>query len=126
MSNAGADDAKANRLGRYLKSERNGLKMSLRDVESATNGEVSNAYLSQLENGKITKPSPHVLYSLSAALNIEYENLMERAGYIMKPKESYQGEKHGKAATYAIDNLTQEEENELRDFLNFIRTKKRT
>ncbi|WP_282045880.1 helix-turn-helix domain-containing protein [Roseibium album] len=126
MSNAGADDATANRLGSFLKSERNGLKMSLRDVESATNGEVSNAYLSQLENGKITKPSPHILYSLSAALNIDYENLMERAGYIMKPKDSYQGEKHGKAATYAIDNLTQEEEDVLRDYLNFIRTKKRT
>src|ERR1700752_1741933 len=100
-------------LGRYLKSVRLGSKMTLRDVEEATGKEVSNAYLSQLEGGKITKPSPHILYALSTALGVAYEALMERAGYIVPAATHLDGEKHGRAATFAIDHLTAEEESEL-------------
>jgi len=32
---------------------------------------------------------------------------------------------HGKAATYSIDNLSAEEEKELMDYLNFIRSKRK-
>ncbi len=99
--------------------------MTLRDVEEATGKEVSNAYLSQLEGGKITKPSPHILYSLSTALGVAYESLMERAGYIVPAATRPEGEKHGRAATFAIDNLTSEEESELLDYLAYIRSKRR-
>jgi transcriptional regulator with XRE-family HTH domain len=99
--------------------------MSLRDVEEATGKEVSNAYLSQLEGGKITKPSPHILYALSSALGVAYEALMERAGYIVPAADRAKGSKHGRAATFAIDNLSAEEENELLDYLNYIRSKRR-
>ena len=75
-------EADRSRLGAYIKKARQDLNMSLRDVESATGKEVSNAYLSQLESGKILKPSPHVLFSLSSALRVPYEELMTRAGYI--------------------------------------------
>jgi len=111
-------------LGRYLVKARSDKKMSLRAVEDATGGEVSNAYLSQLETGKITKPSPHILYSLSEALHVPYEALMERAGYIAPSGDNRGGAKHGNAATFAIENLTSEEETELLDYLNYLRTRK--
>ena len=38
-------------LGQYLASIRADRKMTLREVEEATNKVVSNAYLSQIENG---------------------------------------------------------------------------
>ena len=112
-------------LGRYLKSVRLGSKMTLRDVEEATGKEVSNAYLSQLESGKISKPSVHVLYALSTSLGVPYETLMERAGYIVPSGHRAEGQKHGKAATYSIDNLSADEEKELMDYLNFIRSKRK-
>ena len=56
--------------------------MTLRQVEEATNKEVSNAYLSQIENDKIQKPSPNVLHALAEIYGISYEQLMEMAGYI--------------------------------------------
>lgn len=115
----------AESLGRYLKSVRLGSKMTLRDVEEATGKEVSNAYLSQLESGKITKPSVHILYALSTSLGVPYETLMERAGYIVPTGQRTEGAKHGKAATYSIDNLTSEEEKELLDYLNYIRSKRK-
>lgn len=99
--------------------------MSLRAVEAATDKEVSNAYLSQLESGKITKPSPHILYALSDALSVDYDELMRRAGYLgAKSKSRGTDEQHGRAATSAIDNLTTDEEAALLQYLKFIRTTK--
>ena len=113
-----------NRLGDYLKSVRRGLGLSLREVEAATGREISNAYLSQLETGKIQKPSPHTLYTLSIALALHYEDLMERAGYIAPNAERDDDAKHGRAATFAIENLTAEEESALLDHLAYIRWKR--
>lgn len=118
-----AAENNAIRLAQLLRSERSRNGFTLRDVEKITDGEVSNAYLSQLENGKIAKPSPHILYALSEALGVPYDQLMERAGYISGGDKRKDGEKHGRAATFSIDNLSNEEERELRDYLNFIRMK---
>lgn len=111
-------------LGLYLKTLRAGTTLSLRDVEEATSKEVSNAYLSQLENGKIAKPSPNVLHSLAAVYNVPYAKLMERAGYISPSGPKADHVKHGRAATFAIENLTDEEEKELLKYLSFYRTQK--
>lgn len=100
--------------------------MTQRDVEEATNKEVSNGYLSQLESGKISKPSPHVLFTLSTVLQADYQTLMQRAGYILPgATQRPEGSKHGRAATFAIDNLTAEEESELLEFLTYLRSKKK-
>ena len=119
------DTTQTRNLGPFLKKARQDVRKTLRDVEEATGKEISNAYLSQLESGKITKPSPHILYALSAALSVPYEALMERAGYIVPTQERPAGEKHGRAATFAIENLTADEENELLDYLTFIRSKRK-
>lgn len=121
------DIAQTNRptnLGQIIKKARTDLKLSQREVEDATGKEVSNAYLSQLESGKITKPSPHVLYALSTALAVPYETLMERAGYIVPSTERPESAKHGRAATFAVDNLSAEEESALLDYLAYLRSKK--
>ena len=108
-------------LGQYLKTARAAQGLSLRDVEEATGKAVSNAYLSQLENGKVRRPSPHVLYALSQALAVSYELLMERTGYIVSQAQRGDAAKHGKSATYSIDSLTVEEEKALREHLAYIR-----
>lgn len=118
------DRAKAASLGVIIKKARTDLGMTQRDVEKATNKEVSNAYLSQLESGKITKPSPHILYTLSEILSVQYEILMERAGYIVPASSRPQGVKHGRAATFSVDNLTAEEESSLLDYLGYLRSKR--
>ena len=43
-------------LGEYLASVRADRGLSLREVEKATDKTVSNAYLSQIENGQIKRP----------------------------------------------------------------------
>ena len=112
-------------LGQYLRDARMALGLSLRDVEHATGNEVSNAYLSQLETGKVKKPSPHVLYALSLALSVPYDELMQRAGYIVSQDQRADTAKHGRTATYSIDNLSADEEEALRDHLAYIRWRRR-
>lgn len=111
-------------LGPYLASLRTAKGLTLREVEDATGKEVSNAYLSQLEHGRIARPSPNILYSLAQVYGVSYESLMERAGYIVAARTRKPGQKHGRAATFAIDNLTPDEEEELLDYLAYLRSRR--
>lgn len=113
-------------LGQYLASIRNDRKMSLRQVEEASGKEVSNAYLSQLENGKIQQPSPTILNKLAEIYGIEYVTLMELAGYLPPASTRVEGQRHGRIATFAEHNLSPDEEAQLMDYLQFIRSKKRS
>ncbi|GAB7024929.1 helix-turn-helix domain-containing protein [Geotalea toluenoxydans] len=114
----------AKELGNYLANIRTAKRMTLREVEDATNKDVSNAYLSQLENGRINKPSPSILHSLASVYNVPYEMLMEKAGYISSAADRIESQKHGRVATFAGENLTPEEEDELLEYLAFLRTRR--
>jgi len=108
-------------LGTLLADLRTAKGFSLREVEEATGKAVSNAYLSQLEHGKIRKPSPNVLYSLAEVYAIPYEALMEKAGYLL-PSENGSARRK-RLAVFAIDDLTAEEEEELLKYLAFLRSR---
>jgi transcriptional regulator with XRE-family HTH domain len=113
-------------LGEYLRNLRVSRKMSLREVEDASG--VSNAYLSQLEQGKITKPSPHFLHKLAGCYVVPYETLMAKAGYISREEpETTKASKQrrGQLAPSALGELTHSEEEELLKFLAFIRSQQR-
>ena len=112
-------------LGQYLASIRLDRKMSLRQVEETSNKEVSNAYLSQLETGKILQPSPNVLNTLADIYKIDYVQLMELAGYLPAAKGREASQRHGRIATFAEHNLTQDEEGELMQYLQYLRTRKK-
>ena len=114
-----ASKGQPSELGAVLADLRTAKGLSLREVEEATGKTVSNPYLSQLENGKIQKPSPHVLHSLAAAYSVPYEALMEKAGYLL-PSENGGGRRK-RLAAFAIDDLTAEEEEELLKYLAFLR-----
>jgi len=108
-------------LGALLADLRTAKGLSLREVEEATDRAVSNAYLSQLENGRIKKPSPNVLHTLAKVYAVPYEALMEKAGYLL-PSEDDSGRRK-RLAAFAIDDLTAEEEEELLKYLAFLRSR---
>jgi transcriptional regulator with XRE-family HTH domain len=108
-------------LGALLADLRRAKGLTLREVEEATGKAVSNAYLSQLENGKIQKPSPNVLQSLSRVYAVPYEALMEKAGYLLPSEQG--GRRGRRLAVFAIDDLTAEEEEELLKDLAFLRSR---
>ena len=106
-------------LGGLLAHLRVAKGLSLRQVEETTDKAVSNAYLSQLEKGRIQKPSPHVLHSLAAVYAVPYETLMEKAGYLLPSEDG--GGRRRRLAAFAIDDLTAEEEEKLLEYLAFLR-----
>jgi len=118
---APAFKSRPNELSAVLADLRTAKGLSLREVEEATGKAVSNAYLSQLENGKIKKPSPNVLHSLAEVYVVPYEALMEKAGYLL-PSEDRGGHRR-RLAAFAIDDLTAEEEEELLKYLAFLRSR---
>jgi transcriptional regulator with XRE-family HTH domain len=77
--------------GTYIKALREAKNLTLREVEKQT--EISNAYLSQLETGKVKQPSPLNLYKLAQLYDVSYETLMEKVGYPV-PQKHWNGSKH--------------------------------
>ena len=107
-------------LGKTLKEARELIPLTLRQVEEATG--ISNAYLSQLENDKIKKPSANVLYKLASIYNIELNNLLAASGII--EKHTPQKSKLLNTIALSAETLTNTEEEELLKYLKFLRSKK--
>ena len=114
-------------LGQYLAQIRGIKKLTLRDVEEAAEKQVSNAYLSQLEKGRISKPSPNVLHALARVYNVAYDTLMEKAGYftVETSSDMLRSGKTSKARSgrnaLSDESLSDEEEGKLLEYLAFLR-----
>lgn len=103
-------------LGGILKEAREIRRLSLREVEVQSG--ISNAYLSQLENDKIKKPSANTLYKLAELFNITFDDLMVAAGIVERKDEQKKQSIH---FAFSSDNLSEEEEQALIDYLKFLR-----
>jgi HTH-type transcriptional regulator, competence development regulator len=111
------------KLGTFLAAARNKLGMSLRSVEKQTG--ISNAYLSQLEHGKIQVPAPQNLHKVAELYKVPYELLMELAGHPV-PKGTAAATPATAAVASRIGSITREEEDALVEYLQFIRQRKRS
>lgn len=110
-------------LGETLRRARTMLRMSLRAVEAATGNAVTNGYLSQIEKGAATRPSPNVLWHLAQVYGLDYGVLLTRAGHHL-PRDQV-------AATdaqsveglpmSALADLTPDERAELAEYVQFLR-----
>jgi HTH-type transcriptional regulator, competence development regulator len=108
-----------NVLGAYLKQLREAQGLSQRDVQSKT--DISNAFLSQIESGKVKNTSPIMLHKLATLYRVPYEHLMERAGYPIlsaKPPTQDTGQ-----VFHRFGDISQEEEEQLLDYLGFLRSR---
>jgi transcriptional regulator with XRE-family HTH domain len=104
--------------------------MTLREVEEASGQNVSNAYLSQLETGRVKSPSPSVLRELATVyaprlprngrVSCSYDHMMELAGH-GRPDLKPPAKRTSRLAQFAREELTPAEEEELLKYLAFIR-----
>lgn len=94
--------------------------MSLREVERLTG--VSNAYLSQIESGRVREPSPNVLHKLTSLYGVDYSETMELAGYA-PPAAS--GRRRAHTSLSRIGPVSAEEADQLAEYLAFIRNRRR-
>ena len=106
-------------LGDYLKRTRKESGCTLRTVEERTG--ISNAYLSQVENGKIFSPSPTILRKLADLYKISYSRLLGLAGH---PTEISLDNRLFFRTSKNLEEITPEEEKELLAYLRFLRMKR--
>lgn len=107
-------------LGSYLRSLRDSKSLTLREVEIKTG--ISNAFLSQLESGKVKQPSPVMLYKLAGTYGVPYEALMERAGYPVP--EAQTDPRAANNTLKRLGEISQDEEQALLDYLTFLRSRR--
>ena len=109
--------------GSYFKALREAKSLTLREVEKQTG--ISNAYLSQLETGRVKQPSPLNLHKLAQLYEVPYETLMERVGYPVPQNVETHMTRESIAAHSRLGALSDEEELELLDYLKFIRNRRK-
>ncbi|HNV46205.1 MAG TPA: response regulator [Spirochaetota bacterium] len=66
-------------LGTFIKAARKRTAITIREAEKRSG--VSNAYLNQIENGRIKRPSPDILGKIGALYDLPYDVLLHKAGY---------------------------------------------
>jgi len=109
------------RLGPLLRKARTEAGYTQRDVERETS--VSNAYLSQLESGKVREPSPTILHKLAELYTLDYADLLAAAGYPLPAKLTKK--KAALRSSNRLGPMTDKEESALEDYLAFLRSKER-
>lgn len=109
-----------NTLGRYLRAVRESKGYSLRDIQRETG--ISNAYLSQIERGKIIQPSPLILFKLSQICDVPYSTLLKLANYPVPVQER---EEFSLSLSRRIGPVTEEEAEALVEYLQFLRSRRK-
>ena len=122
-----------NRLGTELRRLRLIKGVSLRKVEAETG--VSNPYLSQLERGVATNPAPTKLQALANYYETSYLELLGHAGYL--PSGTTESSPSLIASSENLENidsqlpanvagLTDDEEDLVIQYIEFLKSRRRT
>jgi transcriptional regulator with XRE-family HTH domain len=110
-------------LGQELSRLRSLKGWTLRDVEDKTKKKISNSYLYQLENDSVKQPSPNILYDLSVVYDASYPDLMRLAGFRV-PSSSPNASRVSTSVAFDALQLTDEEQQEIMDFIEVRRRTK--
>lgn len=119
-------------LCELIVTKRKDLKLSLR--EAAKKIGISHSYLSTLEKGidprtnAPIKPTPETLNLISNAYNLNYEQLMELAGYLTADGQQPEPKKLSpKIETIAahLDDLDDEQIDEVNNFIGYLKSRKK-
>ncbi len=110
-------------LGSYLRQVRHTRQLSLRGVqrlakEQRLGAELSSGYLSMLERNEVKEPSPRILYTLASIYEVDYIDLMRRAGYI--PNEADMGgDQPARVAFRGASQLSKEQQQRVQRMIDF-------
>jgi len=105
------------KVGQHLAEFRKRANLTLRAVEAETG--ISNAYLSQLENGRVQQPSPKMLKKLAELYRVDFVDILKLAGYPLPSVSDSGSSLHAR-----LGPTTADEEEALADYLAFLRSKR--
>ena len=114
------------KFGQYLKQLREDRKMTLRDVEEKA--KISNAYLSQVENGQRGVPTMKILSRLAQAYGVSVTVLAEQAAAEIRHQNIESGPNPAPDTDFVsrgYENLTEEHKKTLKSFLQHLQNQQR-
>jgi transcriptional regulator with XRE-family HTH domain len=109
-------------LGEVLKHAREARDMSLRDVEHVTG--IRNAHLSQIENGTIGRPEMSMLWELASLYDLDYSDLLRRAGHAKGEDTSGRQRQRMTVAMRAMGELSPREQTDVLNFMAQVRRRR--
>jgi len=105
-------------LGSYIKSKREKRDFSVRKLAELAG--ISHTEVKRIEDGVRKQPSPQVLRSIAAALNVSYEEIMSAAGYLDVQENTVVA-----AQATSIDDLTEDELTKVNEYISFIKSQRK-
>jgi transcriptional regulator with XRE-family HTH domain len=112
-------------LGLHLKELRNKMGWSLREVEARTNGVIHNAYLSQIESGRVKSPSVMLLGALAEAYRVDLLTLMHRAGWVPADGRAVDPTPYDLLPRALFEDLSPDEVDEVVEYVHLIKRRRR-
>lgn len=113
-------------LAKYLRNIRENLGYSIYDVNRLC--QISPSYLSLMENGK-RRPSPIILKKLSSIYNIDYNDLLTKAGFselVENGKKSKNNDfRYASYNGINLEGLDEDDIEEINRFVEFVKNKKK-
>jgi len=100
--------------------------MTLRDVEEMV--KISNAYLSQVENGQRGVPTMRILSKLARAYGVSVTVLAEKATAEIRKQKMESGPNPSPDTEFVsrgYENLTEENKNKLKSFLDYLQSQQK-
>ena len=113
-----------NKIGRLIKEKREKKKLSQRKLAELAS--VSHTEISRIESGERKRPAPYILRRIAPHLGVEYEKLLEVAGYeeLMIERTSPVVEEEPAIYRSAIedfaDSVTPEDVEKVKEYLQFL------
>ena len=107
-------------LGKYITEQRMAKNLSMRKLADLAH--ISHTEIYRLENGERKNPSPMILKSISNALGINFDEIMQAAGYT----NNFLPTAVTQISLPGIEDLDEKELEEVRSFIDFLRSKKKS
>ena len=105
-------------LGQYITEQRTAKNLSMRKLADLAH--ISHTEIYRLETGERKNPSPMILKSIASALGTNFDEIMQAAGYT----NNFLPTAVTQISLPGIEDLDEKELEEVRDFINFLRSKK--
>jgi transcriptional regulator with XRE-family HTH domain len=114
-------------FGAHLRAARESLGLTLREVEERTQRVVKNGYLSQIEKGLITRPSPGILYEIAQVYQLSYRDLLLRVGHRVPDDEATSGGPQLPTGfpLHLVADLDEEDQKTLLEYAAFLRQQRK-
>lgn len=100
------------------------VKSAIKNKELESECSLSRGYLSNLETGKHTHPSPFKLKALAVIYKVPYESLLQKAGYWEKQIDQLKQDTTITLMLKEVDDMTDTEIKSVMDYIDFVKSRR--